>query len=108
MTPSKKHPMPGAARAAALRGPAWCWPSKRKLKLDKNAIGQLPIDFIDHNGRRVLTDFGRPGMDGRDGVGSTTESTLATIASILFNEGPRLDSQQFDVVERWIAMCRPR
>lgn len=75
--------------------------------MDRNAIGQLPSDFIDHNGRRVLTDFGRPGLDGRDGVGSTTEMTMANFASILFTDAPRLDSQQFATLERWIAMCRP-
>lgn len=76
--------------------------------MDRNAAGQLPTDFIDQNNRRVLTDFGRPGLDGVDGVGSTTELTLAKFASLLFNEGTRLDPQQFATLERWIAMCRPR
>ena len=79
-----------------------------KVKMDRNAAGQLPTDFNDQNNRRVLTDFGWPGLDGVDGVGSTTELTLANFASLLFNEGPRLNSQQFDTLERWIAMCRPR
>ena len=76
--------------------------------MDRNAVGQLPTDFVDHNGRYVLTDYGRPGMDGRDGVGSTTELTLAIFASLLFNEAPRLDRQQFAILERWVEMCRPR
>jgi hypothetical protein len=76
--------------------------------MDRNALGQLPSDFLDHNGRRVLTDFGHPGMDGHHGVGSHTETTMSNFASLLFNDAARLDSQQFATLERWIAMCRPR
>lgn len=76
--------------------------------MDRNAVGQLPTDSIHQNGRRVMTDFGRPGLDGVDGVGSTTELVLADFASLLFNQAPRLDRQQFATLERSVAMCRPR
>jgi hypothetical protein len=81
---------------------------ERSKMMERNAAGQLPIDFIDQNGRRVLTDFGRPGLDGVHGVGSTSELVLADFASLLFNQAPRLDRQQFATLERWVAMCRPR
>jgi len=64
--------------------------------------------FINRYGRRVLTDAGQPGMDGREGVGSTTEIMLAAFASLLVDVGARLDSAQYDDLVRWIEMCRAR
>jgi hypothetical protein len=76
--------------------------------MHNNAAGFAPTDFIDNNGRRVLTDYGRPGMDGQEGVGSTTQLALTSIASILFNDGPRLDKQQLEVIAGWVAMYQSR
>lgn len=73
---------------------------------NKNAAGYLPSQFTDAYGRPVLTANGRAGMHGMEGVGSTTERALSTIASILFTDGPSLDAGQLDAIVRWVGMCR--
>jgi len=65
-----------------------------------------PESFIDRNGRRVLTTSGQPGMDGREGVGSTTELILARFASFLAEaSNGALNGQQFDDLNRWIFLA---
>lgn len=40
-----------------------------------------PRDFLDRRGRRVLTDDGKPGRAGREGIGSTTECVPGRVAA---------------------------
>jgi len=66
-----------------------------------------PASFIDRNGRRVLADSGQPGMNGREGIYSTTEGTVARFASVLADVSARsLSSAQYDVLRNWIEMGR--
>jgi len=76
--------------------------------MEHTAGAITPADFINRFGRRVLTDSGSPGMDGREGVGSTTELMLASFASLLIDVGDRLDTSQYEELLRWIEMCRAR
>jgi len=75
----------------------------------EHAAGTItPAHFINRFGRRVLTNSGAPGMDGREGVGSTTELMLASFASLLIDVGDRLDNSQYEELLRWIEMCRAK
>lgn len=67
-----------------------------------------PASFIDSNGRRVLADSGAPGMRGIEGIGSSTEMTLARFASMLANDSAwMMNRPQYDDLQRWVNMCRP-
>jgi hypothetical protein len=67
-----------------------------------------PASFIDSNGRRVLADSGEPGMRGVEGIGSSTEMTLARFASMLAHDSAwMLNREQYDDLQRWVDMCRP-
>lgn len=68
-----------------------------------------PASFIDRNGRRVLADSGEPGMNGIEGLGSSTEMTLAEFASLLAHDSVwMLNLEQYEDLHRWVGMCRPR
>ncbi|WP_148664568.1 hypothetical protein [Herbaspirillum robiniae] len=63
--------------------------------------------FIDRKGRRVLAKSGQPGMDGREGIGSTTELILASFASHLADwPAGVLNGAQYDDLARWVEMAR--
>ena len=67
-----------------------------------------PASFIDGIGRRVLADSGEPGMLGVEGIGSSTEKTLARFASMLVRDSAlALDMHQYGDLQRWVRMCRP-
>ncbi len=67
-----------------------------------------PASFIDSNGHRVLADSGKPGMLGVEGIGSSTEKTLARFASMLARDSAlALDMHQYEDLQRWVSMCRP-
>lgn len=68
----------------------------------------LPYDFIDRYDRRVLTDDGAPGMDGQAGPGSTTEISLASIASVIYAQATHLTDDQLDEILRWVDMYKSR
>ena len=66
-----------------------------------------PKSFIDSNGHRVLADSGEPGMNGIEGIGSSTEMTLARFASMLADDSARMmNTSQYDDLLRWVGMCR--
>lgn len=67
-----------------------------------------PQDFLDRFERRVLTNNGAPGMDGKAGSGSTTEIMLASIASVICAQAKYLDDNQLDDIVRWLEMYRSR
>lgn len=62
--------------------------------------------FVNVDGRRVLTDDGQPGMDGRADIGSTTELHLGAIASAIFANAARLDDRQLGAIVEWISLYR--
>ena len=63
-------------------------------------------DFIDRYNRRVLTDDGKPGMDGIEGVGSTTEGMKANVAAAIYANCLQLDNQQLDEIVAWVNLYR--
>lgn len=65
-------------------------------------------DFIDRFGRRVLTDGGQPGRDGKEGVGSTTEQLQGRVAAALLANCDRLDDAQLDEIIGWVAAYKSR
>lgn len=65
-----------------------------------------PKDFLDRFGRRVLSDKNEPGMDGKAGVGSTTETHLGSVAAALSANAGQLDEAQLADVAAWVEMYR--
>ena len=62
--------------------------------------------FVDRYGRRVLTDDGKPGMDGKEGVGSTTEAMRNKVAASIFANCKQLDDAQLDEIIGWVRQCQ--
>ncbi|AIY44224.1 hypothetical protein LT85_p045 (plasmid) [Collimonas arenae] len=67
-----------------------------------------PYDFVDRFDRRVLTDDGVPGMDAQAESGSTTELSLASIASVIYAQAKHLNDDQLDEILRWVDMYKSR
>lgn len=65
-----------------------------------------PSDFVTSEKRRVLTDAGLPGRDGREGVGSTTEQQQGRIAAAIFANAGELDTRQLDEVIEWVRLYK--
>ncbi|CAN7793016.1 hypothetical protein LJR034_009290 [Caballeronia sp. LjRoot34] len=63
-------------------------------------------DFIDRYNRRVLTDDGKPGMDGTEGVGSTTECMKNNVAAAIYANCSQLDDKQLDEIISWVNLYR--
>ncbi|MCQ2032250.1 hypothetical protein [Stutzerimonas zhaodongensis] len=63
-----------------------------------------PSDFITAEQRRVLTDAGSPGMDGKEGIGSTTERSQGQIAAAIYANAGELDSQQIEDLISWLRL----
>lgn len=68
----------------------------------------LPQIFIDRLGRRVLTDAGTPGRDGREGVGSPTEELQGRVAAAIYENCDRLDDAQLDEIIGWVKLYKSR
>lgn len=66
----------------------------------------LPQSFVDRFGRRVLTNDGQPGRDGRAGVGSTTEQLQGRVAAAIYANCEHLDNDQLDELIGWINLYR--
>lgn len=56
--------------------------------------------------RRVLADDGQPGMDGKAGMGSTTERHQGQIAAAIFANAAQLDERQLDEVIEWVRLYK--
>ena len=65
-------------------------------------------DFIDRTGRRVLTKDGKPGRDGVEGVGLTTEQLQGHVAAALLATGGQLNDAQLDEIIGWVAAYKSR
>ncbi len=65
-----------------------------------------PSQFVTTADRRVLTDSGVPGMDGREGIGSSTEQRQARIAAAIFANAEILDERQLDEIIEWVRLYK--
>lgn len=68
----------------------------------------LPQNFIDRFGRRVLTDSGKPGREGREDVGSPTEQVQGRVAAAIYANCEHLDDAQLDEIISWVNLYRSR
>lgn len=66
----------------------------------------MASQFLDRDGRRVLTDDGKPGRDGRLGAGSTTEQMQGEIAAAIYAHGPRMNNAQLDEIIGWLEQYK--
>lgn len=62
--------------------------------------------FLTGYGRRVLTDEGKQGMDGKAGVGSTTERQQGQVAEAIYANCRQLDNRQLDEIIEWISLYK--
>lgn len=88
-----------------------CWISmaSQAAQTYDQATQLSPASFIDRNGRRVLADSGEPGMNGIEGIGSSTEMTLARFASMLAHDSVwMMNKAQYNDLQRWVKACRPK
>lgn len=65
-----------------------------------------PVQSVSEQGRRVLTDGGYQGMDGKAGVGSTTEKKLGAVAAAIYAHCPELDNKQLNEIIEWVRFYR--
>lgn len=87
-----------------------------KVYVRRNAAGEVVLSarpppsypriradqFVDRDGRRVLTDDGSPGRDGREGIGSTTEQMQGRVAAAIYANCEELNSAQLDEIVAWV------
>lgn len=69
----------------------------------------MPIkaeQFLTEYGRRVLTDDGQQGMDGKPEVGSTTEKQQGYVAAAIFANCSHLDNRQLDEIIEWVRLYK--
>lgn len=62
--------------------------------------------FVTGYGRRVLTDEGQQGMDGKPGIGSTTETQQGNVAAAIFANCSQLDNRQLDEIIEWVRLYK--
>ena len=62
--------------------------------------------FITADGRRVLTDDGRQGMDGKLDVGSTTETKQGRVAEAIYANCSQLDNRQLNEIIEWVRLYK--
>lgn len=62
--------------------------------------------FVTGTGRRVLTTDGQPGMDGKAGVGSTTEKQQGLVAGAIYANCGQLDDRQLDEIIGWVRLYK--
>ena len=67
-----------------------------------------PALFVDRFGRRVLTDSGQPGMDGKEAIGSTTEQRRNRVATAIYADCEHLDNTQLDEIIAWLQMYKTK
>ncbi|HHP5462200.1 TPA: hypothetical protein ACSCX2_004410 [Aeromonas veronii] len=69
----------------------------------------MPIkaeQLVTEYGRRVLTDDGQQGMDGKPEVGSTTEKQQGHVAAAIFANCSQLDNRQLDEIIEWVRLYK--
>lgn len=69
----------------------------------------MPIkseQFVNGYGRQVLTEQGEQGMDGKPGIGSTTERQQGNVAAAIFANCQGLDNRQLDEIIEWVRLYK--
>ena len=69
----------------------------------------MPIkaeQLVTEYGRRVLTDDGQQGMDGKPEVGSTTEKQQGHVAAAILANCSQLDNRQLDEIIEWVRLYK--
>lgn len=74
--------------------------------LNMTKLSVAPHVFIERHGRRVLTDDGKAGMDGREEAGSTSERIRGLFAELVYCRAGRLDSLQIDEIIGWLEIAK--
>ena len=62
--------------------------------------------FVTCRSRRVLTDDGQQGMDGKLGIGSSTEKTHGLVAAVIYANCADLNNQQLDEIIEWVRLYK--
>ncbi|CAD5691312.1 hypothetical protein [Escherichia coli] len=62
--------------------------------------------FVTCRSRRVLTDDGQQGMDGKPGIGSSTEKTQGLVAAVIYANCADLNNQQLDEIIEWVRLYK--
>lgn len=62
--------------------------------------------FVNSNGRRVLTDNGQQGMSGKANIGSSTEVMQGRVAEAIYENCSHLDNRQLDEIIEWVRMYK--
>ncbi|ADR29607.1 TPA: hypothetical protein H5X71_002352 [Escherichia coli] len=62
--------------------------------------------FVTCRSRRVLTDDGQQGMDGKLGIGSSTEKTQGLVAAVIYANCADLNNQQLDEIIEWVRLYK--
>ena len=62
--------------------------------------------FVTCHSRRVLTDNGQQGMDGKPGIGSTTEKIQGLVAAAIYEKCADMDNQQLDEIIEWVRLYK--
>ncbi|EBY5753488.1 hypothetical protein EKL85_21525 [Salmonella enterica subsp. enterica serovar Give] len=62
--------------------------------------------FVTSRGRRVLTNDGYQGMDGKRGIGSSTEKRQGFVAAAIFANCADLDKCQLDEIIEWVNLFK--
>lgn len=62
--------------------------------------------FVTDSERRVLTDDGLQGMDGKPGIGSSTETQQGNVAAAIFANCESLDNRQLDEIIEWVRLYK--
>lgn len=62
--------------------------------------------FVNRDGRKVLTAQGQQGMDGKPGIGSTTERLQGNVAAAIFANCQELDNRQLDEIIEWVRLYK--
>lgn len=62
--------------------------------------------FVTSRSRRVLTDDGQQGMDGKPGIGSSTEKTQGLVAAAIYANCADLNNQQLDEIIEWVHLYK--
>lgn len=63
-------------------------------------------DFVTTEQRRVLTDDGVQGIDGKEGVGSSTERSQGKIAAAIYANASELDERQIEDLVSWLRLYK--
>lgn len=68
----------------------------------------IPAQLVDCHERRVLTDDGKPGIDGVEERGSTTEAMKCRVAAAIYANCKQLNDNQLDEIISWVRLYKTK